>query len=213
MKRHRERSGSRWILALLLLGGIGGCATPPPPQPPAEQERAAAEASAPAPAPMPAALQATYRRALEAMREESWQEALELLLEVARSEGGRAAVQVNLGIVYLQSGRQPLAGKAFSRALELEPGNPVALNQLALMEREAGRFGEAERLWLRALEAHPDYANAHLNLGILYDLYLQRPVEALEHYRAYQQLGANSDEQVTKWIVELERRIRKEENS
>ncbi|MEE8308357.1 MAG: hypothetical protein V3R81_13905, partial [Gammaproteobacteria bacterium] len=49
-------------------------------------------------------------------------------------------------------------------------------------------------------------ALAHYNLGVLLDLYLKRPAEALPHYERYQTL-AGEDERVTKWIIDLRRRL------
>ena len=84
--------------------------------------------------------------------------------------------------------------------------HPVALNQLGMLLRRQGKFLEAESAYLKAVTASPGYALAHYNLGVLNDLYLQRLDAALRHYERYQAL-AGEDHQVTKWIVDLKRRI------
>jgi lipoprotein NlpI len=57
------------------------------------------------------------------------------------------------------------------------------------------------------LDIDPNYAYAHLNYGILLDLYLGELENALAHYQKFQQLTPEEDKEVTKWIVDLERRI------
>jgi hypothetical protein len=59
---------------------------------------------------------------------------------------------------------------------------------------------------MKAVTASPDYALAHYNLGVLNELYLQRLDLALQHFERYQELSGE-DEQVSKWIADLKRRI------
>ena len=46
-----------------------------------------------------------------------------------------------------------------------------------------------------------------LNLGILYDLYLQQPAKARAHYEAYLELEPQQAETTRRWLTELERRL------
>jgi len=66
---------------------------------------------------------------------------------------------------------------------------------------------QAKQHYLQALEINAEYANAHLNLGILLDIYLQQWNDALAHYQKYQELTDAKDDTVEKWIVDLQRRI------
>ena len=72
--------------------------------------------------------------------------------------------------------------------------------------RRQGKFVEAESAYLKAVTASPDYALAHYNLGVLNELYLQRLDVALQHFERYQRIEGE-DEQVTRWIVDLKRRL------
>jgi hypothetical protein len=47
---------------------------------------------------------------------------------------------------------------------------------------------------------------AHINLGILCDIYLQDAGCAMQHYREYLQLSAGSDRHVSLWLADLEQR-------
>lgn len=77
----------------------------------------------------------------------------------------------------------------------------------ALALRRQGDFAGALEAWNAALAQQPDDAQAHLNLGVLHDLYLGHPAEALARYERFQALQAGGpDPQVAKWIAEVRRR-------
>jgi hypothetical protein len=59
---------------------------------------------------------------------------------------------------------------------------------------------------MKAVTVSPDYALAHYNLGVLNELYLQRLDSALHHFERYQEI-VGGDEQVEKWITDLQRRV------
>jgi Tfp pilus assembly protein PilF len=117
-----------------------------------------------------------------------------------------AGAHINLAIIFAERGDDKAAEQSLADALTLDPQNAAALNQLGMLRRRQGRFPEAESAYLKAVTASPDYALAHYNLGVLNDLYLQRLDAALQHYERYQEL-AGEDKQVSKWIVDLTRRI------
>src|SRR5690606_12979800 len=96
---------------------------------------------------------------------------------------------------------------ALEQALALDPAHPAALNQMGVLLRRDGRFAEAEDAYARALAADPDYALAHHNLGVLLDLYLRRPSEALGHHERYASVLDVPNEAVARWIIDLKRRL------
>jgi tetratricopeptide (TPR) repeat protein len=117
-----------------------------------------------------------------------------------------AGPQLNLGLLYLNDSRLPEAEGAFKAALELAPANPIAGDELGIVERKLGKFTEAEAAYLHAIAAEPNYANAHLNLGVLYDLYLSEPQKALDQFERYIEI-AGENKQVAGWVVELRKRV------
>ncbi len=70
----------------------------------------------------------------------------------------------------------------------------------------AGRYGDAERLYLSGLSRDPKSAQMHYNLGVLYDDYLQNPRLAAAHYRKYLELNPSAPDAsiVRSWLVELD---------
>jgi hypothetical protein len=59
---------------------------------------------------------------------------------------------------------------------------------------------------LSAIAAEPNYAPAHLNLGVLYDLYMGEPQKALDQYQRYLEI-AGENKQIAGWVVELRKRV------
>lgn len=117
-----------------------------------------------------------------------------------------AGAYVNLAIIYANNGDDEQTQQVLDQALALDPDNPAALNQMGILLRKNGNFLGAEAAYMKAVTVSPDYALAHYNLGILNELYLQRLEPALQHFEIYQSL-VGDDQQVAKWIADLERRI------
>ena len=79
------------------------------------------------------------------------------------------------------------------------------------IEGRIREIGEARKAYDAALSIDANYAYAHLNIAILYDLYLHDGNKALQHYQRYQALSPTEDTQVVKWIVDLQQRMKKTE--
>ena len=127
----------------------------------------------------------------------------QFILEYAQFAGPH----VNLAIIYRQDGRDDEAKAALDQALSIAPDHPAAHNELGILYREQGEFDQAESAYRRAIEADPGYELAYYNLGVLLDLYLSRQAEALEFYQRYQDLADEPDVQVSRWIIDLRRRL------
>jgi len=149
-----------------------------------------------------------FTSAVAALRSNYPQAAIDLLTPLTQSHPDYAGIWVNTGIAYYQLKQQDSARNAFNKAIELDSSQAAAHNYLAFMAREAGQFQQAEAAYGQALQANPDYALTHLNIGVLYDLYLHQPERALAHYREYQILSGSADKAVRKWIIDLERRVK-----
>ena len=89
-------------------------------------------------------------------------------------EGGSALV--NLGIAQRRRGAIGQAVKYFTRALENDPDDPLANNQLGELLAFAGKLDEAGKCFERALKKSPDYQPAQRNQGQL--LFLKGEYEA-----------------------------------
>ena len=215
----------RFTNALLLLCvGLSACSTMPLPSRTSQLEGAeAASAEAPlstkaehtqdmvaAPIevpPLKSGSQVLFDRAVQLLAEDQLETAETLLLELTIDQPELAGPWVNLGLIYLAKGAQNDAQQMFHNALQANPRNCPALNQLGVLARREGRFGEAESYYQQCLEAQPTYADASLNLGILYELYMGRLGEALAAYNDYQLVMPEPDARVSVWVSDLERRV------
>jgi tetratricopeptide (TPR) repeat protein len=193
------------FVALLWLGGCTAIVPAPPPK-----------TSTPAHAPSPASAtkaepavnaqwQQDYDHALALLKADRFADAERELKALSEREPRFAGPFANLGILYRRSARPADAVKALETAIDLNP-RAAYYNELAMVHRAEGRFDAAERSYERALALDPNYAYAHLNLGILYDLYLQQPDKALTHYERYQALVPAEGGTIKKWIADLKRR-------
>jgi len=195
------RLGGLLLAALLALGG---CASGP--ERAAPTGASAAGAAEGAVREVPAEAQTLYEQAVAAMASGDEIDAELRFQEFLLRFPDYPGAHVNLAIIF--AGRDDLtaAENSLADALIIDPRYAPALNQLGMVLRRQGRFTDAESAYMKAVTADPDYALAHYNLGVLNDLYLQRLDVALTHYERYQEL-TGEDEQVTKWIADLKRRI------
>lgn len=81
----------------------------------------------------------------------------------ARAQSCRAPLQTGLDL--LQKGRESDALLAFRKLTEQDPGCLEAWNNRAALEAARGDLAAANASLERALEAHPDLATIHRNLG------------------------------------------------
>jgi tetratricopeptide (TPR) repeat protein len=147
-----------------------------------------------------------YDNAIVLMQSGDHQAAIPVLKAFIADHPELAGPQLNLGIAYHLTGQDDEAADALNQALKLNPENPAVWHQLAILYRSQGDFDASLDAYQKALELDQDYALAHRNIGILYDLYLQQPGLALQHYRKYLALNGKEDTTVSRWILDLERR-------
>lgn len=148
-----------------------------------------------------------FEMAVSFLQEGRYEEALALLRHITAEQPELAGPWINLGEVYVALDAPEEARQAFESAVAANPYNCTAHNELGLLSRQNGDFEAAERHYLNCLERVPGNDAAHLNLGILYELYLGRLTEALASYRQYQALQPEEDRRVKGWVMDLERRL------
>lgn len=195
---------SKRILALALASLLAGCAGTGPEVKPVET--GAKESQTAEPKVDPKAV-AANEAALAAMRSGDDAGAEKLFLQLTKDFPTYSGPYTNLGIIYFRTGKIDKAEPAFVYSLELNPNNAVSLNYLGIINRNKGQFKEAYAFYDKALQIDPDYAYAHRNFGILLELYMGKLSEALDHYKRYQELTKEEDQEVKKWIADLGRRV------
>ena len=98
---------------------------------------------------------------------------------------------------------------ALERAIKICRTCAAANNELGILQRQQGRFADAEQSYLRAIAADPGYRLAYFNLGVLHDLYNGRPDLALEFYQRYLEHEPDQESRklVEMWVADLTRRM------
>jgi tetratricopeptide (TPR) repeat protein len=116
---------------------------------------------------------------------------------------------LNLGLVRARAGDEAGARALFERASQVCGHCGPVWNEIGVLDRQQGRFADAEESYRRAIQFEPGYAAAYYNLAVLYEIYIQRPELALENYERYLQLGGSAGEtqDVEKWVGDLRRRV------
>ena len=86
---------------------------------------------------------------------------------VLRAAEDSSRQQVDFGLMVAQKGLWQEARFRFERAVELDPQNAPALNDLAIALEQMGEFAGARKAYEKALELKPDDAYIQQN----YDLF------------------------------------------
>ncbi len=151
--------------------------------------------------------QVLYQQAMKSTRAGEIDNAIEQFTRVVKTNPSAKHAFTNLGLLYIHKKQNREAKVAFLNAIEQNKNDAIAYNHLAVIQRQQGEFKLSLFNYYKAINADPDYANAHLNLGILLDIYLQDLPLALEQYEIFQKLTGNNNQQVEKWVIDIKRRI------
>ena len=157
-------------------------------------------------APVPPEAVARFREADGLMADEQYRDARKAFEAITRDYPELSGPWLKLGELAEIGERMERAEKSYQKALEVNPENVNAYLALALFQRRRGDFEAARDTYVSALALWKDFPEAHLNLAILYDLYMNQPALAQPHFEAYDFLTAGDNPQVADWLIEIRRR-------
>jgi tetratricopeptide (TPR) repeat protein len=199
--------------ALLAAALLAGCASKPAlVEKPAEavQQAVATVATAVAAVvpetPIDPQAQRSFEAAKASLRAGRTADAERQFRELAAKHPDLGGAHANLGVILRGQGKHEESIAALEHAVKASPKQPVFFNQLGVSYRHKGQFKKAREAYESALALDPAYADAHLNLGVLLDLYLGDGALALVHYERYLALNPNGDAAVGKWVADLKTR-------
>lgn len=129
-----------------------------------------------------------------------------LLQEIVVEDKNLSGPWVSLGDIAAEQGDHAKAITLYQEAITRNSRNLNALLRMALAQRMEGNFLSAQNTYAKALALWPDCPEAHLNLAVLYDIYLNHPLRAQKHMEAYQFLTNGENKEVEKWLAEIQRR-------
>jgi tetratricopeptide (TPR) repeat protein len=96
---------------------------------------------------------------------ESFERAVQLH---ANYPGTKTRAWNNLGILAAREGRTDEAVQNFQRALQIDPGFPIALQNLGNAYRQQKRWMDAQEVLQRALQLSPDNPETNYSLGMVF---------------------------------------------
>jgi Tfp pilus assembly protein PilF len=144
-----------------------------------------------------------YRNAITALNNNKLDLAESILKEMLKNRKDLAGPWANLGLVYLKKNDVANASKALEQALQLNPKQAYAHNLMGVIEYNNGNLKKATEHYQAALASKPDYANAHYNLALLYDIFYQDIPKAVEHYQLYMEHSKHADKETGTWLEQL----------
>ena len=149
-----------------------------------------------------------FKNAISLMRQNQNAQAIAVLKSVIEREKRLPAPYVNIAIAYNKVDDTKAAEANLIKALKLDIGHPVAINELGLLYRKLGKFNAARTAYQNAIKDHPDYLPVKRNLGVLCDLYLHDFDCALEQFEDHLELKPE-DKTMAIWVADVKRRLGK----
>ncbi len=147
-----------------------------------------------------------YIEARRAFNAKNFNDAEKLLGQLVNEEPELGGPWVMRGDIASLNDDLDQAAEHYSKAIQVSPLNFNAYLRLAKTQRQQGRFNHAQNTYALALNEWRDGPELHLNLGILYDVYLNQPLQAQAHMEAYQLLSPDHNENAITWLKEVRQR-------
>jgi len=147
-----------------------------------------------------------FIQAKRAFKSNNIDQAESILLELTDKNKKLSGPWVMLGDIAVVKETLDIAEQHYSKAILINKNNVNAYLRLAKVKRMQGDFNKAKSTYADALALWKDFPEAHLNLGVLYDLYLNDDVKAQKHIEAYQFLTNGENIEVSQWLLEIQGR-------
>lgn len=147
-----------------------------------------------------------YKKALKLLNSDKLDSSKEIFQQINSNRPELAGPYANLAIIALKNNNPEKALKLVEVALSKNPNLAQALNLLAYLEQISGNIQQAKEHYKKAIQNKNDYAIAHYNIALLYDVYLQDIESAIPHYEKYMKLINNADKNTADWLEQIKRK-------
>jgi tetratricopeptide (TPR) repeat protein len=148
----------------------------------------------------------TFIAARRAYQKNNFTAAQELLEKISNEDAKLSGPWVLLGDIALEQKDFKIAQEHFLQASAINKKNVNAYLRLAKVQRMQGDFVGSQNTYAYVLSIWKDFPEAHLNLGVLYDIYLNDDIKAQKHMEAYQFLTGGKNAEVENWLFEIKKR-------
>lgn len=153
-----------------------------------------------------------FKQAVDLLQLDELELAKVALEDLLKQQSDIPGAWYNLALLQYNQNQPEQAQQSLARCTELSPRHAQAYTLSGMIHRQLGQFEQARLAYAKALESDRNYPQAHLNLAILYDIYLRYFEDAKQHYLRYLELDPDSEQsaQVLLWLQDLEFRIAQE---
>ena len=143
-----------------------------------------------------------FIEAKTAWRNNDAQTAKQKLNVIIKNDKELSGPWMMLGDIALAEKDYPQAQKHYQQGLMINPNNINGYTALATVQRLQGQYHHAQNTLAKALALWPDFPEAHYNISILFDVYLNQTDKAKQHLDAYILLSGG-DEESQQWRQQL----------
>ena len=151
-----------------------------------------------------------YLYAIQLIDKQDYESAEKILLKLSKRNPSVAGVWANLAIAHYHQNETGDAEAAAKRAYELNGNDAEILNLMGLLAVKRGEFKTAEAHYKKAIELKSEFANAHYNLALLFDIYYQDIALAYQYYNRYLSLVGEQDKETADWVEQLKYSLERE---
>jgi tetratricopeptide (TPR) repeat protein len=144
-----------------------------------------------------------YTQALRYISQNQLDEAESALRGITEKRPELAGPWANLGLIKIKQNQFDKAEEHLNKALQRNPKLAQAYNLLGFIESKRTHISKAKDLYEKAIANKDDYALAHYNVALIYDIYLRDIPKAVEHYKRYLELTNFEDKRTADWLKEL----------
>jgi tetratricopeptide (TPR) repeat protein len=144
-----------------------------------------------------------YKSGLIALSNNNDSKAERIFNDLLEDQPELAGPYTNLALIQFKKKDYALSLELVNKALQRNPEQAQAYQLRAQVLVTNGKINDAEKDYIKAIELKPDYINAHYNLALLYDIYLQDIALAIKHYETYLSLLKDTDEATQEWLNHL----------
>jgi tetratricopeptide (TPR) repeat protein len=196
----RSKILSVCVLALvMLISACGGGKVKPATEPTQKNPASVKKAGA-----LSESEKVEFQQALESIKTNNLPNAEKILKKLSDKLGASTSISANLALTYYKLQRYDLAETQINNALAVNEADAETQNIAGLIAIEMKKHQAAENHFKRALTLKPDFANAHYNIALLYDIYFQDIPNAYSHYQKYLSLVGDSDKETKEWVDQLQ---------
>lgn len=106
-------------------------------------------------------------------------------------------------LYYIDRGNYEQAIQFLHYAIDIEQYDPRYFNNLGICYRKTGKNRQAEKKYREAITIDSEFADAYLNLGVLYETVYQDLDKAREYYEKYLELNGPRSNVVQQWLEDM----------